>query len=120
MISSELNGFGSKLYHIKKTNLQFRYHQRSMVLNPIPIRRNHQKAFRLHLKQLRILKGFPDGTSGKEPTCHCIRHKRYEFDPWVRKISWRRAGPPTPGFLPGESHRQRSLGITESWKQLGN
>ena len=31
------------------------------------------------------------------------------FDPWVRKIPWRREWLPTPVFLPGESHRQRSL-----------
>ena len=31
------------------------------------------------------------------------------FDPWVRKISWRRAWQPTPVFLPGESHGYRSL-----------
>ena len=31
------------------------------------------------------------------------------FDPWVRKILWRRAWQPTPVFLPGESHGQRSL-----------
>ena len=31
------------------------------------------------------------------------------FDPWVRKIPWRREWPPTPVFLPGESHGQRSL-----------
>ena len=31
------------------------------------------------------------------------------FDPWVGKISWRRAWQPTPVFLPGESHGQRSL-----------
>jgi len=31
------------------------------------------------------------------------------FDPWVRKIPWRRAWQPTPVFLPGESHGQRSL-----------
>ena len=30
-------------------------------------------------------------------------------DPWVRKIPWRRAWQPTPAFLPGESHGQRSL-----------
>ena len=35
--------------------------------------------------------------------------KRYRFDPWVRKISCRRAWQPTPVFLPGESHGQRSL-----------
>ena len=31
------------------------------------------------------------------------------LDPWVGKIPWRRAWQPTPVFLPGESHRQRSL-----------
>ena len=31
------------------------------------------------------------------------------FDPWVRKITWRRAWLPTPVFLPGEFHGQRSL-----------
>ena len=30
-------------------------------------------------------------------------------DPWVRKIPWRRAWQPTPVFLPGEFHGQRSL-----------
>ena len=34
---------------------------------------------------------------------------RCEFDPWVRKIPWRRAWQPTPVFLPGESHGQSSL-----------
>ena len=27
----------------------------------------------------------------------------YKFDPWVRKIPWRRAWQLTPVFLPGES-----------------
>ena len=31
------------------------------------------------------------------------------FDPWVGKIPWRRAMQPTPVFLPGESHGQKSL-----------
>ena len=31
------------------------------------------------------------------------------FDPWVRNIPWRRAWQPTPVFLPGKSHEQRSL-----------
>ena len=43
--------------------------------------------------------GFPGGTSGKEPACQCRRHKRPGFDPWVRKIPWRRAWQPTPVFL---------------------
>ena len=32
-----------------------------------------------------------------------------EFDPWVRKIVWRRAPQPTPVFLLGHFHGQRSL-----------
>ena len=47
--------------------------------------------------------------SGKEPIWQCRRHKRCRFDPWVGKIPWRRAWQPTPAFLPGESHGQRSL-----------
>ena len=56
-----------------------------------------------------FLEGFPGGASGKEPTCQCRRCKRRWFDPWVRKIPWRRARQPTSVFLPGESHGQRSL-----------
>jgi len=38
-----------------------------------------------------------------------LQFKRPGFDPWVQKISWRREWQPTPVFLPGESHGQRSL-----------
>ena len=48
--------------------------------------------------------------SGKESVCPCRRHKRCRFDPWVRKIPWRRARQLTPVFLPGNPHGQRSLG----------
>ena len=47
--------------------------------------------------------------SGKEPACQCRRHKRCGLDPQVGKIPWRRTWQPTPVFLPGESHGQRSL-----------
>ena len=30
-------------------------------------------------------------------------------NPWVRKVPWRRKWQPTPVFLPGEFHGQRSL-----------
>ena len=36
-------------------------------------------------------------------TCQRRRYKRCGFDPWVRKIPWRRPWQPTPGLLPGES-----------------
>ena len=53
--------------------------------------------------------GFSGGASGKEPAYQCRRHKRQGFDPWVRKIPWRRVWQPTLAILPGESHGQRSL-----------
>ena len=35
--------------------------------------------------------------------------------PGVRKIPWRRKWQPTPVFLPGKSHKQRSLVGYSSW-----
>ena len=32
--------------------------------------------------------------SGKEPVCQCRRCKRHRFNPWVRKIPWRRKWQP--------------------------
>jgi len=52
---------------------------------------------------------FPGGATGKEPACQCRRYRRQGFDHWVGKILWRRTWQPTPVFLPGESHGQRSL-----------
>ena len=37
------------------------------------------------------------------------------FDPWVRKIPWGRKWQPTPVFLPGKSHGQRSLAGYNLW-----
>ena len=66
--------------------------------------------------------GFSGGTSGKELTCQCRRPKRCGFDPWVRKMPWRRAWQPTPVFLPEKSHGQRSLAGYSStgWQRVGN
>ena len=36
-------------------------------------------------------------------------HKRCRFNPWVKKVPWRKAWQPTPVFLPGESQGQSSL-----------
>ena len=41
--------------------------------------------------------------------------RRPGFNPWVGKISWRREWLPTPVFLPGELHAQRSLLGYSSW-----
>ena len=56
--------------------------------------------------------GFPGGASGKEPICQCRRCKRCRFDPWVRKITWRRTWQPTLGYSPygcKESDRLKQL-----------
>ena len=37
------------------------------------------------------------------------------FDPWVGKIPWRRKWQPTPIFLTGEFHGQRSLVSYGQW-----
>ena len=37
------------------------------------------------------------------------------FDLWVGKIPWRKKLLPTPVFLPGEFHGQRSLAGYGSW-----
>ena len=46
--------------------------------------------------------------------------KTHWFDPWVGTIPWRKAQQPTPVFLPGEFHEQRSLAGYSPWgpKQL--
>ena len=54
------------------------------------------------------MKGFPGGTSSKEPLCQCRRH-RCGFTTWIGKIPWKGAWPCPLVFLPGESDGQRSL-----------
>ena len=61
---------------------------------------------------VRLCEGIPAGVSDKEPAYQCRGHK---FDPWVRKIPWRRTWQPTPISLPGESHKQSSLASYSPW-----
>ena len=49
---------------------------------------------------------------GSESTCQC---RRLGFYPWVGKIFWRRKWQPTPVFLSGEFHGQRSLAGYSPW-----
>ena len=56
--------------------------------------------------------GFPRWLGGKEFTYQCRRHR---FKPWSRKIPWRRKWQPTPVFLPGPFHGQRSLVGYSPW-----
>ena len=62
-----------------------------------------------HTHPIRIVMGFLGSTSGKIAACQCGRCKSLRFDPWVRKILWRRKWQPALVFLPGKFHGQRSL-----------
>jgi len=58
---------------------------------------------------------FPGDSVVKNPPANSGNRKRLGFSPWVRKIPWRRTWQPTPVFLPGESHGQRSLAGCSPW-----
>ena len=60
-------------------------------------------------------KQLPRWCSGKESAFQCRRHKRPGFDPWVRKIPWRRKWQPSLVLLPGKFHGQRSLAGYSPW-----
>ena len=59
-----------------------------------------------------FLHGLPWWFSGKEPAC---QWRGCGFDPWVRKVPWRRKWQPIPVFLPGKSYGQRSLTGYSPW-----
>ena len=66
------------------------------------------------------LPGFPWWLSDKESICQSRRH---EFDPWVRKIPWRRKWQPTLVPLPGNPVDRGAWqtivhGVTKSWTWL--
>ena len=54
-----------------------------------------------------ILFGLPRWHSGKESDRHCRRRKRCGFDPWVKKVLWRRKWQTTPVSLLRKFHGQR-------------
>ena len=55
--------------------------------------------------------GFPAGSDGRV----CLQCRRPWYDSWVAKIPWWSAWQPTPVFLPGEFHAQRSLVGYNPW-----
>ena len=61
-----------------------------------------------------MVKNLPTRQETKEP---------HRFNPWVRKIPWKRKWQPTPVFLPGKSHGRGAWwatahGVTKSKTQL--
>ena len=45
----------------------------------------------------------------KNPPTNAGESRDIEFDPWIETTPFRRKQQPTPVFLPGKSHGQRSL-----------
>ena len=58
--------------------------------------------------------GFPGGAGSKEPA-DAGDAGDMGLILWIGKIPWRRAWQPTPLFLPGEFHGQRSLVGYSPW-----
>ena len=52
---------------------------------------------------------FPGGSEGK------LQCRRPRFNLWVGKNPWKREWQPSPVFLPGEAHGQRSLAGYSPW-----
>ena len=44
-----------------------------------------------------------------------LKCRKSRFNSWVGKLPWRKAWQPTPAFLPGQSHGQRSLRGYSPW-----
>ena len=61
------------------------------------------------------MKGRPRCLNGERIHLPVQEMKAMMVDPWVGKIPWRRKWQPTPVFLPGESHGQRSLVGYSPW-----
>ena len=74
-------------------------------------------------KFIRYVRSIPSGSVVKNPPAMKEREET-QVNPWVRKISWRVQWQPTPVFLLGKSHRQRSLvgysvwGCKELWMSV--
>ena len=45
----------------------------------------------------------------------CVKCERPGFDPWMRKIPWKKGWLPTLLFLPGEFHGQRRRAGYSPW-----
>ena len=59
--------------------------------------------------------GLPRWLRGKESACQVMICRRRGFNPWVRKIPWRRKWQPTPVFLLEKSHGWRRLAAYSPW-----
>ena len=97
-----------KLNGLQKCSMSF--HVRLCTVKKNKLVKN-TKCF-LDLQRTILKAGLLWWLSDNEFACKC---KRRRFDSWVGKIPWKRQWQPTPVFLLGKSHRQRSLKGCSPW-----
>ena len=59
--------------------------------------------------------GYPLQYSWASLVAQTVKNPPATRETWAGEIPWRRAWPPTPVFLPGEFHGQRSLAGDSPW-----
>ena len=67
------------------------------------------------LNPLTIYDGFPGGTMVKNPPANAEDTRDMGSFSWGEKMPWSRKRQPTPVFLPGKFHGQRSLVDYSPW-----
>ena len=112
-LSSLVQSIEEIFYSSKKVTLSTQSPQLSISL--VKKKKKHRRGSH-KLWSSMLTNWLPRWFSGKH-ACQC---RRRGFHSWVRKIPWRRKRQPTPGFLPGKFHGQRSLvGYSLlGWKEL--
>ena len=94
---------------MKKSNLFFFFRSKIIFYTSL-------KTFLYNLSSFMYLMEIPGGVSGKESASQ-YRTQKCVFYPWVGKLPCSRKWHPTPVFLPGKHHGQRSLVGYSSWRR---
>ena len=94
---------------------------RTSLKDPFSEKKKKKKAggiilidFKLYYQAVVLKTGFPGGSAVKNPSAR-QETWRHSFNPWIRKIPWRRKWQPTPVTLPRKSHGWRSLAGHSPW-----
>ena len=108
-ISAKLSCPGSQLINDQSSEISLLYWRKEEWV-PLIIR-----AARSHYRRVMHALELPRWPSGEESACQYKICRNFGFDPWVRKIPWRRTWQPTPVFLPGKSYGQKNLSGYGPW-----
>ena len=79
-----------------------------MIDNAVSVSAVQQSELATHV-HISTYPGFPGGAGHRESACNAGATEDVGSIPGSGRFPWRRARQPTPVFLPGKSHVQRSL-----------